>query len=102
LYEEFALDAEGVDQTRHPRIFIGRLEVSLDACSIEHVQGICDKLAIVTDEQRPGAVRHLLAGVLTEFQMPAQEGSGAGDEDDSRRELLHRTPPLGSESPTLH
>jgi FlaA1/EpsC-like NDP-sugar epimerase len=98
LYEELALDAEGVDKTRHAKIFIGRLE----AHSMEYVQGIYDKLASVTDEQKPGAVRHLLGEVLPEFQMPAQEGSGAGDEIDPNRELMRGTPPLGSESPTLH
>ena len=69
---------------------------------MEHVQEIYDKLANVTDEQDTGAVRHLLSEILPEFQVPAQEGSGACDEIDSKLELMSGTPPLGSDSRTVH
>jgi FlaA1/EpsC-like NDP-sugar epimerase len=92
LYEELALDAEGVDKTRHPKIFIGKLE----PYDWERVQAIYDKLALVTDTRELMAVRRVMGELLPEFQEPTEKS------EQELEEILSRTPPLGQAPPTVH
>jgi len=91
LFEELALDAEGVDKTRHPKIYVGKLE----PYPWKQVLAIYERLRTVTDTRELMAVRGVLAEVLPEFQKPA-EGGAISDE-----ELQSRTPPLGSDVPIV-
>ena len=85
LYEELAMDVEGVDKTLHPKIFIGKLE----PYSWEKVQSIYDSLATVTETREMFAVRDKLSELLPEFQDAAKDDAAALEE------IISRTPALG-------
>jgi len=87
LYEELALDVEGVNKTLHPKIYIGKLE----PYPWEQVMEIYDKLQHVTETREILAVRKRMAELLPEFQ------DAAKDDAVSLEEILSRTPAMGSD-----
>jgi FlaA1/EpsC-like NDP-sugar epimerase len=91
LFEELAMDAEGVDKTRHEKNFIGKLE----PYPWEQVEEIYARLAMVTEVGTLEAVRKVLSEVLPEFQLPASVS------EEELELLMSRTPPLGHDAPNL-
>ena len=85
LYEELALDGEGVDKTRHPKIYTGRLE----PYPMERVEEILQRLSLLTEQTSLEIVREQFSEVLPEFQQDAAELEAL------REAVLSRTPPLG-------
>jgi FlaA1/EpsC-like NDP-sugar epimerase len=69
LFEEIALDDEHVDKTRHPKIFVGRLQ----STPLEHVQRGLRTLEGLLDDGTPDEVRSALGGLVPELQSPQPE-----------------------------
>ena len=85
LFEELALDGEGVDKTRHPKIFIGKLE----PYPTERVEAIIEQLTNVLVEAEPEAVRSALVEALPEYSPNAgrdEPSAGEGQADGKARE----------------
>ena len=78
LFEELALDGEGVDKTRHPKIFIGKLE----SYPIERVEEILGQLGRPLERGDVGAIREALEQALPEYH-PEQHGQGQAGADAS-------------------
>jgi FlaA1/EpsC-like NDP-sugar epimerase len=80
LFEELGFDAERMDKTRHPQIYVGRLRPVNPA----HVEGMLRDLWPMTQVQERGQVRAALARVVPEMQAdvggsaPAARGASAG------------------------
>lgn len=73
LFEELAFSGEQATKTRHPKVFIGKLE----AYPEEKVQGILERLGAVTETSEAVNVREVLRVLLPEFQEPVGEISAA-------------------------
>jgi len=72
LFEELALDGEGVDKTRHPKIFIGKLE----PYPAEQVEEILSRLAEALQGSDADSVRRQLEQALPEYkpqEFPAEQ-----------------------------
>ncbi len=71
LFEELALDGEGVDKTRHPKIFIGKLE----PYPAERVEEILAQIGRALERADVRAIREALEQALPEYQ-PQQRAQG--------------------------
>jgi len=67
LFEELGFDAEKMNKTRHPKIFVGRLA----AYPFEQVERSLSELAEVTSCQSADQVREALRAVVPEMQEAA-------------------------------
>ena len=67
LFEELSTDAEHMDKTRHPKIFIGRIA----ARPLAEVHDGLARLAAAADEPDPRAVRAALRAVVPEMLDPS-------------------------------
>ncbi len=63
LFEELALDGEGVDKTRHPKIFVGKLE----PYASERVAEILERLGAALETADVDQVRRALQDALPEY-----------------------------------
>jgi FlaA1/EpsC-like NDP-sugar epimerase len=66
LFEELSTDAEHADKTRHPKIFIGRI----DPHDLNSVVGALGTLLATADSDDPEQVRAALADLVPEYAGP--------------------------------
>lgn len=62
LFEELQLEGEAIGRTRHPKIFVGRLQ----ALPLQQVEAALARLEALAREGRSGAIRDLLHALLPE------------------------------------
>jgi len=90
LFEEIALGEESVDKTRHPKIFVGRI----NPVSIEGLRKGMRRLHELMDGGTPGQVREAFRAVVPEFKPPA-------DREREREEREPTPAPPAPSAPSL-
>jgi FlaA1/EpsC-like NDP-sugar epimerase len=67
LYEELALEGEGAEKTRHPRIYVGRLETQ----DWEAISRLVKDLALVAESPDAAAIHATFQAIVPEYHLPA-------------------------------
>ena len=73
LFEELGFDAEKMDHTQHPKIYVGKLQ----NVEIEWIRAKVEKLKEFRDSQDNRAVRDAMREIVPEMMEPEKEGEGA-------------------------
>jgi FlaA1/EpsC-like NDP-sugar epimerase len=67
LFEELALESEGAEKTRHPRIYVGRLE----AQDWKEISRLVKELALVAESPDAAAIHATFQAIVPEYQLPS-------------------------------
>ncbi len=68
LFEELQLEGEAIGRTRHPKIFVGRLQ----ALPPQQVEAAVERLEGLAREGRNGAIRDFLDALLPEAKLASR------------------------------
>ena len=77
LSEELSLAEEGVERTRHPKVFIGRIRRH----PLQQVQRHVDQLSALAEVGDGARIRGALAEMVPEYRVSNRAGTGAPAED---------------------
>lgn len=76
LFEELSLASENAARTRHPKIFIGRLE-PMALAQVERALAALAELAFAAEEPTPAALRAALSSIVPEYAPVVAFGESA-------------------------
>lgn len=92
LFEELSTDAEHADKTKHPKIYIGRVQSGLEALpAIERLLPTCATSS-------PSQIRTALREIVVEYKNGEADVAATGESDERVSRSDRRTGPTGSES----
>jgi FlaA1/EpsC-like NDP-sugar epimerase len=72
LFEELALEEEGAKKTRHPRIFVGRLEVR----EWDEMDGLLRQLQRLAEAPDAAAIHAMFQAIVPEYHQPGPPANG--------------------------